>query len=169
MQITAYYFRAHSYTIVPHQVRDDMAWMADHGTNAVCIGILEQDLYAAVENYQLVCEEAGRAGMEVFATPSRWGALVAGCPKVPSIFCATHPEAMVQNADGSPHIGWLGPVASVHHPAWRSEITLGDALSICSSTCMILTRSSSSSLAKAFLRVGNAGSPNLARASLTLA
>lgn len=115
MIITAYYFRAHSYTIVPRHVREDMEWMADHGTDAVCIGILEQDLNAAVENFQLISREANRVGMKVFATPSRWGALVAGCPKVPSIFSATHPEAMLKNKDGSTFIDWLGPLASVHH------------------------------------------------------
>lgn len=116
MFTTAYYFRAHSYTIVPKHVREDMEWMADHGTDAICIGILEQDLYAAVENFQLVCREANRVGMKVFATPSRWGSLIAGCPKVPSIFSATCPEAMIATKNGSPYIGWLGPIASVHHP-----------------------------------------------------
>jgi len=115
--ITAYYFRAHSYTIVPRHVSEDMAWMADHGTDAVALGILEQDLFAAVENFQLISEEANRAGMKVYAVPSRWGALVAGCPKVPSIFCAKHPEAAACGPDGSPRIDWLGVKASVHHPA----------------------------------------------------
>lgn len=117
MFVSAYYFRAHMYTLVPRQVRADMAWMADIGTDAVVIGVLEQDLFAAVENMEIICNEAHRAGMKVFATPSRWGSLVAGCPKVPSIFSAKTPEAMVHNADGSMRIDWLGPVASVHHPA----------------------------------------------------
>jgi hypothetical protein len=42
MHITAYYFRAHTYTLVPHQIRGDMQWMADHGTKAVAVSILEQ-------------------------------------------------------------------------------------------------------------------------------
>jgi hypothetical protein len=117
MLVTAYYFRAHTYTLVPRHVREDMAWMADHGTDAISIGILEQDLFAAVENIQTICAEAQRAGLQVYATPSRWGSLVAGCPKVPSIFCARHPEAAVCDADGMPRIAWLGTVASVHHPA----------------------------------------------------
>ena len=41
--LSAYYFRAHLYTIVPHQVQEDFSWMADHGTDAVVIGVLEQD------------------------------------------------------------------------------------------------------------------------------
>ncbi len=117
MFISSYYFRSHTYTIVPRHVREDMQWMAECGTDAVIIGVLEQDLYAAVENYGIICEEAHRAGMQVFATPSRWGGLVAGCPKVPSIFSATNPKAMSQKSDGTPFIGWLGPIASVHHPA----------------------------------------------------
>ncbi len=117
MFITAYYFRAHTYTLVPRHVREDMQWMADHGTDAVAVGVLEQDLFAAVENIQWICAEAERVGMQVYAVPSRWGGLVAGCPKVPSIFCARHPEALACKADGRPHIGWLGTLASVHHPA----------------------------------------------------
>ncbi len=117
MFVTAYYFGAHSYTIVPRHVREDMEWMADHGTNAIALAVLEQDLHAAVENYQLICREAERVGMKAFATPSRWGGLVAGCPKVPSIFCACHPETVAKNSDGTPLIDWLGTKASVHHPA----------------------------------------------------
>lgn len=78
---TAYYFRAHSYTMVPRHVREDMEWMADHGTDAIALGILEQDLNAAVENFQRIGTEANRVGMKVFATPSRWGSMVAACPR----------------------------------------------------------------------------------------
>ncbi len=117
MYLSAYYFRAHMYTIVPRHVREDMEWMADMGTDAVAIGILEQDLFAAVENIEILYREADRVGMKLLATPSRWGNLVAGCPKVPSLFCATNPEATMLRADGSPLIGAFGPLASVHHPA----------------------------------------------------
>lgn len=116
MFINAYYFRAHMYTIVPRQVREDMEWMADHGTNAVTIGVLEQDLFAAVRNMEIVQREAERVGMELHVTPSRWGGLVAGCPKVPSLFSAKNFDALVRNKDGSYLIGGFGPVASVHHP-----------------------------------------------------
>ncbi len=117
MFISAYYFRAHTYTLVPRHVREDMQWMADHGTDAVVVGVLEQDLFAAVENIQRIGAEAARAGMQLYVTPSRWGSLVAGCPKVPSIFCATHPDAAACRPDGAPAIDWLGIKASVHHPA----------------------------------------------------
>ncbi len=117
MYLSAYYFRAHMYTLVPHQVQEDMQWMADHGTDAVVIGVLEQDFEAAAENIDRICAAAQAVGMGLWVTPSRWGNLIAGCPKVPSIHTSRHPETWALNADGSPHIGFLGAYASVHHPA----------------------------------------------------
>lgn len=90
--------------------------MHDHGTSAVILGILEQDFDAACENIEFVCNEASQIGMQVFATPSRWGNLVAGCPKVPSILCSTHHDCWSRREDGSPLMNFLGPIASVHHP-----------------------------------------------------
>jgi hypothetical protein len=115
--LSAYYFRAQMYTCVPHQIREDLSWMADHGTDAVIVGVLEQDLFAARENLDTLCAEAERAGLRVLVTPSRWGSLVAGCPKVPSILCATQRGCWSLQADGEPCTGFLGPIASVHHPA----------------------------------------------------
>lgn len=117
MFLNAYYLRAHMYTLVPRHVREDMAWMAGVGNRAVTVAVLEQDLFAAVENLEIVQREAERAGLQLYVVPSRWGSLVAGAPKVPSIFSARNPEACMQNRDGSPLIEWLGPIASVHHPA----------------------------------------------------
>lgn len=114
--VSAYYFRSHMYTLVPRHVREDMEWMADLGTDAVVIGVLEQDLFAAVENIQTVAEEAERVGMKLYMTPSRWGSLVAGCPKVPSTFSSSRPEVWSLKKDGTPHL-FMGPLASVHHPA----------------------------------------------------
>ena len=114
--ISTYYFRAQMYTLVPRQVREDMRWMADHGSDAVIVGVMEQDFRAARENLDLICAEAASAGLRVFATPSRWGNLVAGCPKVPSILCATEHDLWARNPDGSPVLNFLGPIASVHHP-----------------------------------------------------
>ncbi len=115
-QLSAYYFRSHMYTLVPRHVREDMTWMADIGTQAVVIGVLEQDLHAAVENIETIAAEAERVGMKLFITPSRWGSLIAGCPKVPSIFSSCRPEVWSLKEDGSPNL-FMGPVASVHHPA----------------------------------------------------
>ncbi|HEX7847800.1 MAG TPA: hypothetical protein VF476_18500, partial [Chitinophagaceae bacterium] len=115
--LNAYYFRAHMYTIVPRHVREDMKWMADVGTNAVSIAILEQDLTAAVENIEIVCNEAAKVGIKVFAVPSRWGGMFAGAPKVPSIFSVYNPQTWVLKKDGKPvnNIS-SGVISSVHYP-----------------------------------------------------
>ncbi|MBV6644512.1 MAG: twin-arginine translocation signal domain-containing protein, partial [Cyclobacteriaceae bacterium] len=114
--LNAYYFRAHMYTMVPRHVREDMKWMADIGTDAVTIAILEQDLFAAIENIEIVCNEAAKVGMQVHAVPSRWGGLVAGAPKVPSIFSTQNPDSWVLNKDGSVHHSYVsGVISSVHY------------------------------------------------------
>ena len=116
--LNAYYFRAHMYTMVPRHVREDLKWMADAGCNAVTLAVLEQDLFAAVENIEIVSNEAAKVGIQVFATPSRWGGLTAGAPKVPSLFSATHPETWILNPDGTPFFTSRvsGVISSVHHP-----------------------------------------------------
>lgn len=115
--LNAYYFRAHTYTLVPAQVRDDMRWMADVGTNAVSVAVLEQDLFAAVENIEIICTEAEKAGMQVFAVPSRWGGMVAGAPKVPSLFSVHNPQTWMLEKDGTPVKSAVsGVISSVHYP-----------------------------------------------------
>ena len=115
--LNAYYFRAHMYTVVPRQVREDMLWMADKGTNVISVAILEQDLWAAVENVEIICNEAAKVGIDVHAVPSRWGGIVAGAPKVPSIFTITHPETYVLEKDGTPTGSSVsGRKSSIHHP-----------------------------------------------------
>ncbi|MEM7548620.1 MAG: hypothetical protein AAF363_03035 [Bacteroidota bacterium] len=99
--LNAYYFRAHMYTLVPHQVKEDLKWMADIGTNVVSVAILEQDLRAAVENVEIITNEASKLGMDVFAVPSRWGGLLAGAPKVPSVFTIQNPQTWLLKKDGS--------------------------------------------------------------------
>ncbi|MGH9838866.1 MAG: hypothetical protein ACREEM_08790 [Blastocatellia bacterium] len=114
----AYYFRAHMYTCVPRHIRDDMRWMADIGTNIITLAVLEQDLFAAVENIRLVCEEAAKAGLQVYAVPSRWGGLAAGAPKAPSLFSVEHPHTWMRNKDGTPVLNpqVSGVISSVHYP-----------------------------------------------------
>ena len=125
--LNAYYFRHHFYSIVPRHVRADMEWMRDIGTTAVSLAILEQDLYAARANVDIICAEAQRVGIAVWAVPSRWGGLVAGAPKVPSLFAANHPATWSHAADGTPHITQFGgPQCSVFHPQlrefWRATL-----------------------------------------------
>lgn len=115
--LNAYYFRAHMYTMVPWQVREDMQWMADLGTDVVSVGVIEQDLFAAVENIAIVCEEAEKVGMQVFAVPSRWGGLFAGAPKVPSLFSVKNPQTWILEKSGKPEISRVSGVkSSVHYP-----------------------------------------------------
>lgn len=117
-KIAAYYLRAQMYTCVPHQIREDMEWMADKGTDYVCPAFLEQDLFAAYENHALIAEEAKRVGMQVIAVPSRWGGLTAGAPKVPSLFSMLNPQTLIVNKKGSTGLGMRtsGGISSVHHP-----------------------------------------------------
>lgn len=117
-EIAAYYFRAHMYTCVPRHIREDMEWMADKGTHYVCPAVLEQDLFAARENLEIVTAEAERVGMRVLAVPSRWGGLTAGAPKVPSLFSSLNPGTWMQLEDGSTGVNARvsGVVSSVHHP-----------------------------------------------------
>lgn len=114
--LNAYYFRHHMYSLVPRHVREDMEWMADVGTDAVSIAVLEQDLFASQYNINIICREAERVGMAVYAVPSRWGGLIAGAPKVPSRFTVECPEAAALDENGQPYFMISGIVASVHHP-----------------------------------------------------
>jgi len=116
--IAAYYLRAQTYTCVPRQVREDMEWMADIGTNYVGVGVLEQDLFAAHENHALIAAEAARVGMKILAVPCRWGGLTAGAPKVPSLFTILNPDTWIIDKKGSSQIlpKATGAISSVHHP-----------------------------------------------------
>ena len=117
-KIAAYYLRAHMYTCVPRHIRDDMEWMADKGTDYVCVAVLEQDLFAAQENHALLAEEAKRVGMKILAVPSRWGGLTAGAPKVPSLFSVANPDTWMVNKRGTTHVNpnVSGVISSIHHP-----------------------------------------------------
>lgn len=117
MLLNAYYFRAHMYTMVPSQVNEDLKWMKDCGTDIVSIAILEQDLFAAKENIEIICNEAFKLGIKVFAVPSRWGGMIAGAPKVPSIFSIQNPQTWMVKEDGSYYSSAVsGRISSVHYP-----------------------------------------------------
>lgn len=113
--LNAYYLRAHTYTLVPSQVRQDMEWMKSVGTTVLSVTVLEQDLYAAVENISIICKEAHNLGMQVFIVPSRLGGLVAGAPKVPSYFSVTHPKSWVLDKNKKPiHSDVSGVYSSIY-------------------------------------------------------
>lgn len=120
-EVGAYYLHAQTYTSVPDHVRTDMEWMAGKGTHYVCVGMLEQDLWAAHENVALIIREATRVGMRVFAVPSRWAGLTAGAPKVPSMFSVLHPHTWMLDEHGragfSPYTS--GVICSIHWPETR--------------------------------------------------
>jgi hypothetical protein len=115
--LNAYYLRAHMYTMVPRQVREDMKWMAGLGTDAVSIAVLEQDFEAATENIHIIINEASKEGLKVFALPSRWGGIVAGAPKVPSLFTVRNQQTWMRGVDGK-HIDSTvsGRISSLFHP-----------------------------------------------------
>lgn len=117
-KLAAYYIGANVYTSVPRHIREDMEWMADKGTHYVCISILEQDLFASYENLALMIAEATRVGMQVLAVPSRWGGLVAGAPKAPSLFSVLNPQTWIVNDHGSTKLmsKATGAISSVHSP-----------------------------------------------------
>lgn len=105
------------YTMVPKQVRQDLQFMADLGTDAVSIAILEQDLFAAIENVDIIAAEADKLGMELHVVPSRWGGILAGAPKVPSIFTVRHPHTWILRKDQSfVPSKWSGAMSSIHYP-----------------------------------------------------
>ena len=115
--LNAYYFRAHMYTMVPRHIREDLKWMADIGTDAVTLAILEQDFNSAFENVEFICNEADKLGMSVIGVPSRWGGLLAGAPKVPSVFTVQNPQTWVLKKDGSPVSSDVsGRISSIHYP-----------------------------------------------------
>lgn len=116
--IAAYYLRAQMYTCVPAQIRQDMEWMAAIGTNYVCVGVLEQDLFAAYENHAMIAQEAARVGMKIIAVPCRWGGLTAGAPKVPSLFSILNPQTWIVGKKGTTAVNprVSGAISSVHHP-----------------------------------------------------
>lgn len=119
--LNAYYLRAQTYTIVPRQIAEDMKWMADSGTDIVSVAVLEQDFTAAVENIRIICEEAHRFGMRVHGVPSRWAGLVAGAPKVPSLYSCQNPDGWILDRDGKPSLNpFSGVTSSVHAPGTLS-------------------------------------------------
>lgn len=118
VQSGAYYLNANMYTCVPSHVRADMEWMADKGTDFVCVGVLEQDLWAARENLSLILAEAKRVGIKALAVLSRWGGLTAGAPKVPSMFSVLHPHTWMVDEHGKTGFSPVtsGVISSIHWP-----------------------------------------------------
>jgi hypothetical protein len=85
----------------------------------VAVGIHEFQLdYGNQSQLDILFEEAGRAGLDVHAIPSRWAGLVAGWPAAAGMFAATHPDSWMKRADGSPHFKVFcgGAMCSIYDP-----------------------------------------------------
>jgi hypothetical protein len=111
--LSTYYFHGQDLCMVPRHVREDVAWMAEHHVDGVCIGVHDGDLYGG--NTAMVCDTVREAGLDVWLIPSRLGGLMAGWGRQPSFLSARHPQWWACNADGSPR-DFYGPQVSVFHP-----------------------------------------------------
>ncbi|HBE01847.1 MAG TPA: hypothetical protein DC049_05155 [Spirochaetia bacterium] len=113
-KITAYYLRQNMYTLVPDHLREDLKWMTECGTSDVAIAVLEGDLFSARANLDIIRNETHRCNMNLWVIPSRWGGLVAGAPKVPSLFASSRPHLWSRREDQTPYTS-LGPCLSIHY------------------------------------------------------
>ena len=134
--LSAYYFHGQDLCIVPRHVREDVAWMAAHGVDGVCVGMHDADLLGG--NTALVCELIREAGLDVWLIPSRVGGLVAGWGRQPNYLSVDHPEWWARHADGSPR-GNCGPQVSVFHPEVPGAVaeTVGRMLEQCPATGIV--------------------------------
>jgi hypothetical protein len=111
--LSTYYFHGQDLCMVPRHVREDVAWMAAHRVDGVCVGVHDADLLGG--NTAMVCEIIREAGLDVWLIPSRLGGLMAGWGRQPSYLSADHPEWWARLADGRPRRSF-GPQVSVFHP-----------------------------------------------------
>ena len=115
--LNAFYIRAHTYTLVPGNVRSDLDWMASIGTNAITVSVLEQDLSSSKNNLLFVGKEARKRGMEVYMVPTRWAGIFAGGTKVPSIFSVRNPHTWRKKENGEIlFTKSTGVISSFHYP-----------------------------------------------------
>ena len=117
--LSAYYFGANLYTLVPRHLEYDLRWMKDHGTKNVCFGIREKELRGERDgkwNFRHMCNMAEKVGIDVFVVPSFWGNMFAGVVGTHSIFSWTHPELWMRDVEGKPVQTGFGPITSVHYP-----------------------------------------------------
>ncbi len=97
---TGYYLNGSLFAVVPAHVRADFSWMAAHGCTAVAVSVYERDINRR-RLWGLFADEAARAGLALYAVPSRWAGLFAGWPGAPSRFSATRPDTVIRRPDGS--------------------------------------------------------------------
>lgn len=119
--LSAYYFMGTDLCMNPAHIREDMLFLAAHHYDAIHVAVHEQQLKGKpYPGLALIIREARRAGLEVFAIPSRWCGLIAGWPDLAGHFAASRPDVWMRKEDGSHVIkGFCGPLCSVHHPDVR--------------------------------------------------
>lgn len=134
--LSTYYFYGQDLCIVPRHVREDVAWMADHGVDGVFVGMHDADLLGG--NTAAVCEIIREAGLDVWLIPSRVGGLVAGWGRQPSYLSVDNSQLWARNADGSSR-NCCGPQLSVFHPEVPGAIaeTVGKMLEHCPATGIV--------------------------------
>jgi hypothetical protein len=100
--ITAYCLAYQNWTVVPHQIEESFADMAEMGFDAVCLSFSESEMSYARRAFELQVDLAHRAGLQALVVPSRLGGRFAGAPLMPSMWLATHPEARASDIEGWP-------------------------------------------------------------------
>ncbi len=118
--LSVYYFKGQDFCVDPRVIRADMERLAEAAVDSVCIAFHEGDL--AGSNLPLVCDEAKRAGLSVWAVPSRIGGLIAGWHRAVGNLSASRPDLWARHPDGNP-VNFFGPQISVHHPEAVVEFT----------------------------------------------
>jgi len=114
--LSAYYFMSTDLCMNRQHTREDMLWLAAHSYDAIHIACHEE-AYRQPLGMRMIIEEAHRAGLQVFAIPSRWCGLIAGWPVLVGHFAATRPDVWMINSEGKPVVkNFCGPLCSVHHP-----------------------------------------------------
>ncbi|MFW6061386.1 MAG: hypothetical protein ACOC93_01120, partial [Planctomycetota bacterium] len=98
--LSAYYFMSTDLCMNRRHVREDMLWLAAHSFDAIHTACHEEH-YRQPLGLHLIIEEAHRAGLKVFAIPSRWCGLVAGWPVLAGHFAARRPDVWMVKQDGT--------------------------------------------------------------------
>ena len=95
--ITAYFLCHGHWTVIPHQLDENFADMADCGFNAVAISFSESEEQYSRRAFEIQVNLAHKRGLKVFAIPSRIGNRFAGAPWCASYWLAMHPQCALPN------------------------------------------------------------------------
>jgi len=93
--ITAYYLCHGHWTVIPHQLEENFADMADCGFTAVAMSFDEGELAYARRGFEKQIALAKKRGLRCLVIPSRLGGRFAGTPFAPSMWLVTHPHCQV--------------------------------------------------------------------------